>query len=237
MADSEFEFRSERGRADLNPYVDRIHEFAPYTVLAEDSVASRGRWREEIGVQGPLILEIGPGNGFFFRAVCERFAHCALVGLEIRFKRVYLTARKARQAGLTNLRVVHHHSGYLGDVFAPRELNAVFINHPDPWPKDRHHKHRLLQPEFGALLADLVQPGGEVWVQSDFTPYGPLAREVFGTEAWEPIAYTDDLHGDAQQLLANPPDCAFWAADIQTNYEEKSIRKGETIVLAGFRRR
>jgi tRNA (guanine-N7-)-methyltransferase len=236
VAEGKFEFRSERGRSEFNPYVEKINEFAPYTVHAEGSSSFKGQWREEIGTTGPLILEIGPGNGFFFREACERFSDAGLVGLEIRFKRVWLTANKARLAGLTNFRVVHHHSGYLGDVFAPDELDCVVINHPDPWPKDRHHKHRLLQPSFGALLAELVKPGGEVWVQSDFTPYGPLAQDVFGTEAWSNIAYTDDLHGDDQQLLAHPPACRFWAADIETNYEKKSRKKGETIVLAGYRR-
>ncbi len=233
---AEFEFRSERGRADLNPYVDRIHEYAPYTVVAEDSGRRRGAWREEIGIDGPLILEIGPGNGFFFWQLCRRFPEAGVVGLEIRFKRVWLTARKARQAGLTNFRVVHHHSGYLGDVFAPGELDAVFINHPDPWPKDRHHKHRLLQPEFGALLATLCRPGAEVWVQSDFQPYGPLAREVFTGPTWAPLAYTEDLHDGPEALLDRPPTCRFWAADVETNYEIKSRKKGARIVLAGFRR-
>ena len=233
---AEFEFNSERGRGDLNPFVHKVREYAPYTVLSEGAVANKGRWREEIGAEGPLILEVGPGNGFFFQEICGRFDEAAIVGLEIRFKRVWLTAHKARQVGATNFRVVHHHCGYVADVFAPGELDCVFINHPDPWPKDRHHKHRLLQPEFGALLAELVRPGGEVWVQSDFAPYGPLSREVFGVEPWSQIAYSEDLHGDAQQLLSQPPSCRFWAADIETNYERKSRKKGATIVLAGFRR-
>lgn len=237
MGDDRFQFRSDRGRAELNPYVDKIHEHRPWTVPAEESGSFQGRWREDIGVDGPLILEIGPGNGFFFADITERFAHCALVALEIRFKRVWLTANKAKARGATNFRVVHHHAGYLVDIFAPGELDCVFINHPDPWPKDRHHKHRLLTPEFGALLASQVKAGGEVWVQSDFTPYGPLAQAVFGTDAWEPIAYSEDLHGDGQDLLQTPPTSAFWAADIETNYEKKSRKKGETITLAGFRRR
>ncbi len=236
MGEADFEFRSGRARADLNPYVDKIHEYAPYTVVAEEAAQRRGAWRQEIGADGPLILEVGPGNGFFFHRLCARLPSAGIVGLEIRFKRVWLTARKARKAGCSNFRVVHHHSGYLGDVFAPGELDVVFVNHPDPWPKDRHHKHRLLRPAFGELLASLVAPGGEVWVQSDFAPYGPLAREIFDVARWAPIAYSEDLHGDGQRLLDGPPDCRFWAADIETNYERKSRKKGAKIVLAGFTR-
>ncbi len=233
MADR-FQFRSDRARSELNPFVEKIHEFRPYTVLAEESAGFRGRWREEIGLapDADLLLEIGPGNGFFFAEICARFA--GIVGVEIRFKRVWLTANKARLAGHSNFRMVHHHSGYLGDLFAPGELSGVFINHPDPWPKDRHHKHRLLQPELADLLAEKLEPGGEVWVQSDFTPYGPLAQQVFGRAPFTPLAFTADLHTSG--LLESPPDVRFWAADVETNYERKSIAKGETITLAGFRR-
>ncbi len=134
-----------------------------------------------------------PFSLFFFAEICGRYD--GVLGVEIRFKRVWLTANKARRAGHANFRVVHHHSGYLGDLLAPGELSGVFINHPDPWPKDRHHKHRLLQPELADLLAEKVEEGGEIWIQSDFTPYGPLAQEVFGRAPWQPVAFTADLHG------------------------------------------
>lgn len=229
-----FEFRSDRARAELNPFVERIQEFRPWTVLAEEAPDFRGSWRQQMGLaqDAELVLEIGPGNGFFFAEICGRYD--GVLGVEIRFKRVWLTANKARRAGHANFRVVHHHSGYLGDLLAPGELSGVFINHPDPWPKDRHHKHRLLQPELADLLAEKVEEGGEIWIQSDFTPYGPLAQEVFGRAPWQPVAFTADLHGSG--LLQSPPAARFWAADIETNYERKSVKKGLSITLAGYRR-
>ncbi len=237
-SEGRFRFRSARGRADLNPYVDRVKEHGSWVLTAEQAEQQAGNWRKLFGCLDdvPLLLEIGPGNGFFFSNLAARFPEAAVVGVEIRFKRVWLTANKARQAGLKNFRLIHHHSGYLDLLFAARELDAVFVNHPDPWPKERHHKHRLLQPAFADLLSRSLRPRGEVWIKSDFSPYGPLAREVFTAPGWQEIAYTDDLHGEGAALLHEPPQQArFWCADSETNYERKSRGKGATIMLAGYR--
>lgn len=234
-----FSFRSSKGRADLNPYVDRIAEHGDLVLTAEQAEQQRGNWRALLGKDetAPLLLEIGPGNGFFFAALTTRFPHAVALAIEIRFKRVWLTADKARRSGQENFRVIHHHSGYLDLLFEPGELEAVYVNHPDPWPKERHHKHRLLQPAFAKSLARYLKPGGEVWIKSDFSPYGPLSQEVFAdTASWEELAYTTDLHGEGHKLLTEAPSNArFWCADSETNYERKSRKKGETIMLAGYR--
>ena len=237
-----FRFRSDRGRRELNPYVDRIREYAPWAMTAEQGEEHRGRWRELMGraPDAPLLLEIGPGNGFFFRELCRRHPEAAVVGIEIRFKRVWLTARKARQEGLENFRVLHHHASHLEDLFEPGELTAVHVNHPDPWPKDRHHKNRLLSPAFRARLERLLGPDGEFWLKSDFSDYGPLVRELMHTGGWRALAFTDDLHGggaDAEALRTGPPTgSSWWEADIVTNYERKSLELGRRILLAGYRR-
>ena len=70
-----FEFRSDRARAELNPFVERIQEFRPWTVLAEEAPDFRGSWRQQMGLaqDAELVLEIGPGNGFFFAEICGRY--------------------------------------------------------------------------------------------------------------------------------------------------------------------
>ncbi|HCP44866.1 MAG TPA: tRNA (guanosine(46)-N7)-methyltransferase TrmB [Deltaproteobacteria bacterium] len=238
VAEDTFHFRSSRGRADRNPYVDRIKDFGSHALRAEESEPLRGHWREAIGksADAPLLLEIGPGNGFFFAELARRHPEAAVVAVEIRFKRVWLTAKKALEAGAHNFRVIHHHSRHLPDLFEDGELDAVFIHHPDPWPKERHHKHRLLQPSFANQLARLLRTNGEVWLKSDFEPYGPLAREVFSGSDFSEIEYTADLHG--RPSLEAPEDVVarFRMADVATNYEVKSRKKGARIMLAGYRR-
>jgi len=225
-------FRSDKGRPEVNPYVTRFRELAPWTVAAEDAPANRGRWRAEIGLPetAPLLLEIGPGNGFFFRSLAASRPDAAVVGVEIRFKRVYLTAKKAVEAGVTNVRVVHQTVGNLLELFAPGEVDEAWINHPDPWPKERHHKHRLIRPEFTDRVAEVLAPGGLLWLKSDFAPYGPLAHEVLVPPRWELEDFTADLHGggdDARALLAT---------NIETNYERKKRTAGSKILLGRWRR-
>jgi tRNA (guanine-N7-)-methyltransferase len=223
-------FRSAEGRRDINPYVEKLSDWAPISMTAEEGEGRKGRWRAEMGLppDAPLFLEIGPGNGFFFRDLSARHPDAGVLGVEIRFKRVWLTARKARQAGRVHVRVVHHHAHYLADLVAPGELDRIYLNHPDPWPKEKHQKHRLLQPPFVAMLSTLLRPGGEFWLKSDFEPYGPLAHELFLPPMWEVIASTADLHGEGGELLVT---------NIQTNYERKSRERGARILVAGFRRR
>jgi len=227
-------FSSERGRAEVNPFVDRIQEFKPWVVVGQEAASFKGRWRAEIGVNpdATLVLEIGPGNGFFFRDLAAKRPEAAFVGVEIRFKRVWMTAKKALDRGLANFRVMHQSFGYLDTYFDEGELDEIYINHPDPWPKGKHHKHRLLQPTFGAMLASRVAPGGIVQVQSDFVPYGPLSASVFGNEMWEQVAFTSDLHGEADD-----GDAALLRVDhIATNYETKKIGEGERIFVGRWRR-
>ena len=226
-------FSSERGRAEVNPFVDRIQELRPWVVVGEEAATFKGGWRAQIGVaaDAPLILEIGPGNGFFFRDLVAAQPDAGFVGVEIRFKRVWMTAKKALDRGLSNFRVMHQSFGYLDTYFGAGELTGVYINHPDPWPKDRHHKHRLLQPTFAAMLASRLAPGGSVQVQSDFAPYGPLACAVFDTELWERVAFTPDLHG------GDDADSALLRVDhIATNYENKKVAIGEPIMVGRWRR-
>jgi tRNA (guanine-N7-)-methyltransferase len=229
-------FRSSRGRADLNPYVDKLAEYAPWAMTSDQGEAARGQWRALMGLPqtAPLILEVGPGNGFFFREMCARHSTAGLIGIEVRFKRVWLTARKAVQEGHRHFRVLHHHASHLSELFAEGELDAVHANHPDPWPKDRHHKHRLLQAPFRERLEVILKPGGEFWIKSDFAPYGPLACDLFDVPGWERMSFTADLHGAP---LEPPPQARFWGGDIETNYERKSRANGAIILLAGFVRR
>ena len=238
-AESGFVFSSSRGRADYNPYVEKIQEFHPWALATDDAEALRGTWRRTLGLadDAPLILEIGPGNGFFFREVAQRFPEAGLVGIEIRFKRVWLTAKKALAEGLERFRVVHHHAAHLPRLFAEGELDGVYANHPDPWPKDRHHKHRLLTPLFRANLEVCLKPKGEFWLKSDFTDYGPLACDLFNDSSWSPIAFSADIHSGGVPLEKEAPeDARFWAADIITNYESKHIAMGSQILVGGWRR-
>jgi tRNA (guanine-N7-)-methyltransferase len=228
-----YPFRSLRGQVDVNPYVGRIHELKPWVVLAEEAETSREHWRAQCGLgdEAPLHLEIGPGSGHFLTALAARERHAAVVGVEIRFKRVWLTADKARAQGLDHVRVVHHHAGYLDQFVGDGEVSALWVSHPDPWPKERHEKNRILQPSVVALWRSLLAPGGIVTLKTDHPPYGPLALALFA-DGWDEVGYTADLHASADPFAR-----AYLAENIETSYERKKRAEGCAITVARFARR
>ena len=228
-------------RAFVNPYMERISEYPDAILEGPQAEELRGRWRERWGVDrsgdtaGParrgtlpgdpgegvfLGVEIGCGNGFFLRGLCQRYPDRRYVGLEIRYKRVWMTARKLAQVGCTNAAVVVFHAGYLRRLFAPGELDAVYINHPDPWPKDRHARNRLIAPPLVSAVAELLAPGGVLEVKSDCARYADDLRRCAADVPLQEVAYTPDLHQPGEPLAEG---------NIETNYERKFREKGEPV--------
>ncbi len=212
-------------RTFVNPYIARLDEYRDHILEGPEAEALRGRWRERWdapadGQRRFLGLEIGSGNGFFLRGLCQRHPDRRFVGLEIRYKRVWMCARKLDQVGCENGAVVLFHAGYLRRLFAPGELDAVYVNHPDPWPKDRHAGNRLIAPPFVAMVAELLAPGGALEVKSDCARYADELRECAADLPLEVTAYTADLHRPGEPLAEG---------NIETNYERKFRERGEPV--------
>ncbi|MDP7113962.1 MAG: hypothetical protein QGH45_18475, partial [Myxococcota bacterium] len=212
-------------RAYINPYVERLADYPELILDGPAAEPLRGRWRErwadQPGVDRPFLgMEIGSGNGFFLRDVCLRHPERRYVGLEIRYKRVWLAANKLAEAGCTNGAVVLFHAGYLARLFAPGELDAIHVNHPDPWPKKRHARNRMIAPAFVTAVAELLAPGGVLEVKSDRAEYADELRRCAADQPLAIEAFTPDLHRPGEPLAAD---------NILTNYERKFIARGEPV--------
>jgi tRNA (guanine-N7-)-methyltransferase len=218
-------------RAYVNPYIDRLDDYPELILDGPAAERLRGRWRErwavQPGVDRPFLgMEVGSGNGFFLRDLCLRHPERRYVGLEIRYKRVWLAANKLAEAGCTNGAVVLFHAGYLARLFAPGELDAIHLNHPDPWPKNRHARNRLIAPGFVSAVAELLAPGGALEVKSDCARYADELRRCAADQPLEIEAFTADLHRPGEPLAAD---------NILTNYERKFIAKGEPVFYMRLR--
>lgn len=119
-------------------------------------------------VSGPLVLEIGPGKGEFLLHLAEQEPKTTFVAVEIKRGRFNKIAKRAANRGLGNVFLV------LGDareclprLFRPALFDRIYVLFPDPWPKRRHSKHRLLKPELLQLLRDYLKPGGAVFNATD----------------------------------------------------------------------
>ena len=120
----------------------------------------------------PLVVEIGFGRGEFLMDLAARQPDTAFVGIEYSFKRVLKMARRLARTELRNVRLVEAPAQeVLRDAIGDASVSCFWINFPDPWPKKRHFKRRLLQVGFAGLLARRLVPGGVVQIATDHAEY------------------------------------------------------------------
>jgi tRNA (guanine-N7-)-methyltransferase len=126
-----------------------------------------------------LVLEIGCGNGHFLVGYAAVHPDQLCVGIDLRLERIDKAARKCHRAGLSNLHFLRGDArNFLWELPADARLLDTYLLFPDPWPKKRHHKNRLLQAGFLDELGARAGQGSRLFFRTDFKPYYDEAREV-----------------------------------------------------------
>lgn len=137
-------------------------------------------WKEIFGFEGPLKVELCSGKDEFLIRMAEKEPRTGFVGIERSRAIAGKLISKIERSGLANIRVVAEPAEYvLQDCFSPGEVQIFFINFPDPWPKKRHFKRRLISPAFTALMADRLAPRGEIQFVSDHLDYVKWSLNLF----------------------------------------------------------
>jgi tRNA (guanine-N7-)-methyltransferase len=140
-------------------------------------------WAAIFGRAAPTVLEIGFGMGGATAAIAAARPDTNFIGVEVHEPGVGALLKLIDEGSLQNLRIVQHDAvEVLAHMVAPRSLAGVHIYFPDPWHKKRHHKRRLVQPEFVALLARKLKPGGLLHLATDWEDYAHQMLEVCGAE-------------------------------------------------------
>ena len=148
----------------------------PYRKEAVDATAVFGR-------DAPLVVEIGFGMGETTARIAAADPARDFLGIEVYPAGVGSLLARIEAAGLRNLRIVQHDAvEVIRDMIAPGTLAGVHVWFPDPWPKKRHHKRRLIQPPFVALLASRLAPGGYLHCATDWDPYAMQMLDVLSHE-------------------------------------------------------
>jgi len=188
----------------------------PYAPRALDLEAAFGR-------RAPVVLEIGFGMGETTQAIAQARPDDNFLGVEVFNAGVGSLLKRIEQSGLQNIRIIQHDAvEVVRDMVAPDSLAGVHIYFPDPWPKKRHHKRRLIQPPFVALLASRIAPGGYLHCATDWQPYAEQMLEVLS----------------AEPLLTNTADGYAPRPDFrpQTKFETRGLRLGHGVWDLFFRR-
>jgi tRNA (guanine-N7-)-methyltransferase len=172
------------------------------------------------GRDAPLVLEIGSGMGETTAAIAQARPDTDFIAVEVHAPGVGSLLNRIEAAKLSNLKVVRHDAmEVLASMIPDGALGAIHLFFPDPWPKKRHHKRRLVQPEFAALAARKLAPGGTLHAATDWPDYADYMNEVFSREP-----------------LLEPAVSGF-AQRPATKFEARGRRLGHPIRDLYFRRR
>jgi tRNA (guanine-N7-)-methyltransferase len=171
------------------------------------------------GRRAPRVLEIGFGNGETLVAQAAGHEDWDFLGIEVHEPGIGHCLLAARDAGIGNLRLIAADAvDVLGERIGSASLARINLYFPDPWPKKRHHKRRIVQPEFVALCADRLAPGGALHVATDWANYAEHIDEVLAASPAFRCAERREHAGDA--ALDRP----------QTKFERRGLRHGHRIV-------
>lgn len=202
------------------PWVDEaIHDFDDF-VFPKDRPAGeeqKGRWDEVFGCQAPLYVELGTGKGDFISQLAQRHPEVNFIGIEAQQDVLYSAAKKVRELGLSNVRLLVFDINNVENIFAEHEVSQFYINFCDPWPKARHAKRRLTHIGFLRRYEKLLKKPGRLIFKTDNRPLFDFSLEQFEEAGLKVEDVSYDLHSE------NRPD------NIMTEYERKFSGFGEKI--------
>ncbi|KIH76229.1 tRNA (guanine-N(7)-)-methyltransferase [Geoalkalibacter ferrihydriticus] len=192
--------------------------------FSEERVKTVADWSEVFGNSAPLSLEIGCGTGHFIVERARRNPHRNYLAIDIFNRGCHKTCRKLEDEGISNVRVVRAEARhFLSHHIRPASLGEIFINCPDPWPKKRHRRRRLVSAEFLPLMDFALRADGDFYFSSDVADY---ARDVAHLLSEHP-GYGP---AHAAPLLNELPDYP------RSKYMLRSLEQGGPMYFVHFRR-
>lgn len=205
---------------------ERLDAFSRFII--EEPAAHRGRWKEVFGNDKPIWLEIGCGKGQFITrhaALHPERNYIAVEGHEsVVLRALEKAAAMNGTAGPGNLCFILEYVRDIRDLFADGELEGVYLNFSDPWPKERHAKRRLTYGKRLRQYAQIIRPGGVIAFKTDNEGLFDFSMEQIQQEGMEILEMSRDLHRSP-----------YSEENITTEYEDKFASTGKNINYVKFR--
>jgi len=225
--------RPENVRRPVRSFVLRQGRMSPAQQRALDELLPRHGlpfagapldWQHVFGRAAPVVLEIGFGMGATTAEIAAAHPERDFVGIEVHAPGVGSLLRELDRRALANVRVIRHDAVEVVDaMIPPGSLAGIHVFFPDPWPKKRHHKRRLLKPDFVHALALRLAPGGYVHIATDWSDY---AEEMLATLGVERLL-ANTVEGFAPRPESRP----------QTKFERRGTRLGHPVFDLVFSRK
>lgn len=179
----------------------------------------KGKWKTVFNNDNPIRVEIGMGKGRFIMDQARLHPEINYIGIE-KYSTVLLRAiQKMEEEPLSNVTFIRMDAEEIIDVFDKEEVDLIYLNFSDPWPKDRHAKRRLPSRQFLERYDAILKKDGVIEFKTDNKDLFTFAEEEVKETKWRIKAITYDLHNDPVMMEGN----------VMTEYEEKFSSKGNPI--------
>lgn len=185
----------------------------------------KGKWKVFLKNSNPIHIEIGMGKGKFITELAKGNPKVNYIGIE-KYSSVLVRAlEKREEIDMDNLVFIRMDAEYIGDVFGAEEIDRIYLNFSDPWPKERHEKRRLTSKEFLARYDRILKKDGQVEFKTDNRVLFDFSLEQAELASWKVKDVTFDLHHSI-----------YMKDNVMTEYEEKFSLEGKPINrLVAFR--
>lgn len=200
------------------PGADEVISNSHYCI--QNPTELKGKWHEFLSNNNPIHIEIGMGKGRFLMQLAELNPEINYIGIE-RYTSVLLRAvQKTEETPLPNIHFLCIDAATLPEIFAENEVDKIYLNFSDPWPKDRHAKRRLTSSAFLERYDLFLAQDGNIEFKTDNQDLFSFSlEEIENSDVWHLDASTRDLHNDP----------VLNAGNIMTEYEQKFSSQGNPI--------
>ena len=187
----------------------------------------KGKWRALFPQANPIHIEVGMGKGRFIMDMAEAHPDINYIGIEMYSSVLLRATQKMEERTLDNLKFILMDAVKIDECFAEGEVDRIYLNFSDPWPKDRHSKRRLPSARFLEKFHRILVEDGEIEFKTDNRVLFDFALEEVEAGGFELVKHTFDLHNDSEMMEGN----------IMTEYEERFSSIGNPICKYIIRRK
>ena len=201
-------------KKNYNKYMYQLLDYPEYIIYdAQEMKTKKNKWSEYFQNNNPIAVEIGTGSGNFIKELAHRNQNKNFIGLELRFKRLCLSADKCRKNNLKNVVLLRKRGEELEEFLSVDEVSEVYINFPDPW--EGNEKNRIIQEKFFKTLEKIMKKDGKLFFKTDHdTYYQDVLNLVQNLEKFDVVFHTPDLH-TSEKAVNN----------IKTEFEQLFLNK------------
>ena len=199
-----------------------IIEESPF--VEHEPKTCRGKWAERFGNNNPIRIEVGMGKGKFITSLAALNPEINYIGIERADSVLYRALQKQQELQLSNVVLLLLNADELALVFGSGEIDRIYLNFSDPWPKDRHALRRLTSPRYLNIYKQILKKDGMIEFKTDNRGLFDYSLESAPAAGWSVSDVTYDLHNSE-----------YAQGNVMTEYEERFSAEGNPIFRAVFR--